>query len=64
MPKTEQWIPMRDAAKLLRVSYYKISQLVNSGDLDTRENIRDKRAKLINMEQAKRVLGITDDTDQ
>ncbi len=54
----EKWIPMREAAKVLEISYYKISQLVNAGTIESKENIRDKREKLINLEQAKQVLGL------
>ena len=58
MMNGSNWIPMKDAAKELKVSQYKLSQLVMSGQLETKENIRDKRAKLINLEQAKQVLGM------
>ena len=54
----EQWVPMRDAAKILKVSYYKLSQLVTAGLIESRDNIRDKREKLVNLEQAKQVLEI------
>jgi hypothetical protein len=52
----EQWVPMKEAADILKVSHYKLSQLVTAGLIETRENIRDKREKLINIEQAKQVL--------
>ena len=54
----QQWIPMKDAAKLLNVSRYKLSQLVNAGQIPTRDNIRDKREKLVDIERAKQILGI------
>jgi hypothetical protein len=47
---------MKEAAIILEVSLYKLSQLVTAGLIETRENIRDKREKLVNIEQAKRVL--------
>jgi len=59
MATNTQWIPMREASKLLKVSFYKISQLVNSGELQSKTNIRDKREKLVNLEQAKQVLEIS-----
>jgi hypothetical protein len=55
----EQWVPIGDAAKILKVSRYKLDQLVTAGLVASRENIRDKRKKLIDIEQAKQVLGIT-----
>lgn len=55
----EQWLPMKEAAKALNVTPYKLAQLVNAGLIDTKENVRDKRAKLIDMDKAKQVLGIS-----
>lgn len=55
---SEQWMPMRDAARILKVSRYKLSQLVMAGLIEARENIRDKREKLINVDQARQVLGL------
>jgi hypothetical protein len=54
---TEEWVAINDAARILGVTYFKLSQLVTSGQIETRENIRDKRKKLINMRQARQVLG-------
>jgi len=54
--QNEQWLPVKEAAKILKVSRYKLNQLVDKGLIETKENIKDYRAKLINMEQAKRVL--------
>jgi hypothetical protein len=50
---------MKEAAKALNVTPYKLAQLVNAGLIDTKENVRDKRAKLIDMDKAKQVLGIS-----
>ncbi len=54
----EEWLPMKEASKKLKVSYYKLSQLAMSGELATRDSVRDKRVKLVNVEQVKQVLGI------
>jgi hypothetical protein len=56
MSSEQQWMPMRDAAKVLKVSRYKLGQLVTAGLVESRENIRDKREKLVNIEQARQVL--------
>lgn len=58
MNNTEDWVAINDAARILGVTYFKLSQLVTSGQIETKENIRDKRKKLINMRQAKQLLGI------
>jgi hypothetical protein len=54
-----QWVPMKEAAKILKISRYKLSQLVLAGKIQTKENIQDNRAKLINIEQAKKVLELS-----
>jgi hypothetical protein len=58
MNNTEEWMAINEAARILGVSYFKLSQLVTSGAIATKENIRDKRKKLINIRQAKEILGI------
>jgi hypothetical protein len=54
----EEWITMKDAAKKLKVSYYKLSQLAMTGEIETKDSLRDKRVKLVNTEQIKQKLGI------
>jgi MoaA/NifB/PqqE/SkfB family radical SAM enzyme len=58
MNNTDEWVAINDAARILGVTYFKLSQLVTSGQIETKENIRDKRKKLINMRQAREILGI------
>ncbi len=52
----EQWVTIKEAAKILDISRYKLNQLIDKGLIETRENIKDYREKLVNIEQAKRVL--------
>ncbi len=56
MQPNEQWLPVKDAAKVLKVSRYKLNQLIDRGLIETKENIKDYREKLVNIDQARQVL--------
>ena len=56
MQPNEQWLPIKEAAKALNVSRYKLNQLIDKGLIQTKENIKDYREKLVNLEQARQVL--------
>lgn len=56
MQQNEQWVPLKEAAKKLKVSRYKLNQLIDRGLVETRDNIRDNREKLVNIDQARQVL--------
>jgi len=56
MQQNEQWIPLKEAAKILKVSRYKLNQLIDRGLVEAKENIRDNREKLVNIDQARNVL--------
>jgi DNA-binding MarR family transcriptional regulator len=56
MAAEQQWVPLKEAAKLLKVSRYKLNQLIDRGLIETRENIKDNREKLVNVTQARQVL--------
>jgi len=58
MQPNEQWLPIKEAAKNLKVSRYKLNQLIDRGIIETKENIKDYREKLVNVVQAKQVLGV------
>jgi len=47
---------MKDAAKRLKVSASKISRLASIGAIETKESIVDRRIKLVNLEEVKRLL--------
>ncbi len=44
-----QWVTMSEAARLLRVSLSKISRLAKRGRIETRNNPRDERERLVNL---------------
>jgi hypothetical protein len=54
----EQWVTMREAATTLKLSYYKIQRLAAQGSLSTRDDVLDKRVKLVNLEEVRRVFRI------
>lgn len=43
----DDWITLSEAAKLLRVSRPKMSRLVSSGTLETKEDPLDQRVRLV-----------------
>lgn len=52
----EQWMNMGETAKLLNISYNKLSRLVLQKAIRTQEDILDQRAKLVNVEEVKRIF--------
>lgn len=52
----EQWMNMGETAKLLNISYNKLSRLVRQKAIRTQEDILDQRAKLVNVEEVKRIF--------
>jgi RNA-binding protein YlmH len=56
MQQNEQWVPLKEAAKMLKVSRYKLNQLIDKGLIESRVNIKDYREKLVNINQARQVL--------
>jgi hypothetical protein len=56
--ETQDWMSMKEAAKVLKVSYYKLSQLAMTGEIETKPSLRDKRMKMVSIKQIKEVLDI------
>lgn len=48
-------ITATEARKLLGVSTYKLSKILESGDLDTYENTLDRRVKLVSRSQVEKL---------
>lgn len=48
---SEEWVPMTEAARRLKVRVSKISRLANRGRIQTRENPLDERVRLVNFEE-------------
>ena len=53
---SEQWIPMKEAAAILNISYDKLSRLVRQKAIHTQEDVLDQRAKLVELNEVKRVF--------
>ncbi len=55
---TEQWLPMRDVAEMLNISYDKLSRLVRQKAIRTQDDILDQRVKLVEVSEVKKVFRI------
>lgn len=51
-----QWVPIVQALKMLGITRHKMNQLIDRGLVTTKDDIRDNRKKLVDIEQARRVL--------
>ena len=47
---SEEWVPMSEAARRLKVRVSKISRLASKGRIETRENPLDERVRLVNFD--------------
>ena len=52
----EQWVTMKEAAKQLNTSPSKISRLAAIGAIETRDSVTDRRIKLVNLPEVKKLL--------
>jgi hypothetical protein len=54
----EQWMSMKETALLLKISYNKLSRLVRQKAIRTQDDVLDQRAKLVEVNEVKRVFRI------
>jgi len=54
----EDWRPMKEVAEMLNISYYKLQRLVDRGTVTAKEDPLDRRYRLVNIEEVKRVFRI------
>jgi hypothetical protein len=52
----EDWVPMREAAATLGISYDKLSRLVRQRVIKTQSDILDQRKKLVQLSEVKRIF--------
>lgn len=52
----EEWLPMRDVADMLKISYYKLSRLVAQNQISSQDDVLDRRVKLVEVNEVKRVF--------
>lgn len=55
---TEQWLPMKEVAEMLNISYDKLSRLVRQKAIQTQDDILDQRVKLVEVNEVKKVFRI------
>jgi len=60
MESNEEWLTVKDAAKRLKIPYQSLLRIVDRavdrGEITVRESLRDRRAKLVELNQLRRVL--------
>jgi hypothetical protein len=55
---TEEWMKMKDAAALLKISYWKLQRLADRGTISSKDDPLDRRARLVNVEEVKQIFRI------
>lgn len=58
MTEEQQWLPMREVADMLNISYDKLSRLVRQKVIQTQSDVLDQRTKLVEVNEVKRVFRI------
>jgi hypothetical protein len=56
MSENEEWLPMKEVSRKLQVNYNTISRLVALGKLTTRLSSIDRRVKLVEVNEVKKVF--------
>jgi excisionase family DNA binding protein len=56
--QNQVWLPMKEAAKRLGISYYKLIRMVDRGKIQTMPDDLDRRVRLVNLEEVKKVFRI------
>ncbi len=54
----EEWVSVKEAADRLNISYWKLLRLADRGAIRTQENVLDRRQKLVEINEIKRVFNI------
>ncbi len=54
----EQWIPMKQAAEMLNIDYEKLSRLVRQKEIKTKSTPLDRRSKLVEVNEVKRLFNL------
>jgi hypothetical protein len=58
MMNTEQWLPIHEAARLLGVKKDKLARLAREQTIRSRTNPLDKREKLVEVSEIKKLYGM------
>jgi DNA-binding MarR family transcriptional regulator len=54
----EQWLPMKEVAKILNIPDYKLSRVAQKGSIKTKPDPVDGRVKLVEVSEVKRIFRI------
>lgn len=54
----EQWLPMKDVAKMLNIPDYKLSRVAQKGSIQMKPDPVDGRVKLVEVNEVKRIFRI------
>jgi hypothetical protein len=54
----EQWLPMREVAEMLGISYDKLGRLVRRREIRSQDDPLDQRVKLVEVNEVKRIFRI------
>jgi len=54
----EQWLPMREVANMLGISYDKLGRLVRRREIRSQDDPLDQRLKLVELSEVKRIFRI------
>jgi hypothetical protein len=54
--QNQEWLPMKEAAERLNISYYKLIRMVDRGKLETKEDDLDRRVRLVNLNEVRKVF--------
>lgn len=54
----EQWVPMKEAAEMLNISYDKLGRLVRRREIRSQDDPLDQRVKLVEINEVKRIFRI------
>ena len=55
---TEQWLPMREVAENLHISYDKLSRLVRQKVIRTQSDVLDQRKKLVEINEVRQIFRV------
>ncbi len=55
----EQWLPMKEIAAMLNISYDKLGRLVRRKEIRVKYEPLDQRVKLVELNEVKRMFKIT-----
>jgi hypothetical protein len=54
--QNQEWLPMKEAADKLKISYYKLIRMVDRGKIKTMPDDLDRRVRLVNLDEVRKVF--------